>query len=275
MRLSLIVLILVGFGAHAQKQIGTLAIRYFEYGNEAKNKGRYREADSLYTESLKWGSHANTYFNRAGARRELGNDEGYCSDMAEAASMGDFEAWQLHCMSCGTWTVLYKDSSGMPLLDSTGYATRLYIQGSPYFQQYFFTTVDADGDTLDDFVVYRNGDTVRHQSKNFQPARFAGGWEKFDAYMKAKLYYPEEARGHNVQGRVIVAYTVAEDGTISNIRIVRGVDGLNEEVLRFMRVLPRFQPALLNGHPVKSNNRLPIDFSLYEDTHVYWQRFER
>src|SRR5687768_4346953 len=102
---SVILLWLIAVSSHAQyKEIGTLAIRYFERGNEAKDEGRYREADSLYTESLKWGEYANTYFNRAMTRKELGNQEGYCTDLAEAAALRDAEAWELHCTDCGTWT---------------------------------------------------------------------------------------------------------------------------------------------------------------------------
>jgi TonB family protein len=258
----------------AQQKVGTLAIRYFEYGNEAKDKGRYREADSLYTESLKWGSYANTYYNRAWARESIGNREGFCYDLAKAASLGDNEAWQLHCMNCGTWTAVYKDASGMPLVDSTGYATKLYVQGSPLFKQYFYTTLNTRGDTIDDFVVYANGDTVRHASTTFEPAHFPGGWNEFDKYMKEKLYYPKQARNDNVQGRVFMAYDVTADGEVTNVRLLRGVEGLNDEALRFMRVLPKFVPAKQNGVSVFSHCRMSIDFNLYEDSRFRWHRYD-
>ena len=274
-RLLILVFVFAPAFAAAQEN-GAAAIKYFDRANDAKAKGQFHQADSLYTESLKWAKFASTYFNRALVRQKLKDTEGFCEDMAWAASMGDAEAWQLHCRNCGTWTVMYKDPTGMPLFDSTGYHTKTVVQGSPLFKQYFYTTIDAAGDTLDDFVVHRGADTVRFGSKYFQPAAFPGGDEKFGEYVDKNLHYPKQAKLRRTEGTVLVSMIVGEDGGIYNIKALREVgDGVTEEALRFARMLPRFKPAQLHGKPVASKIYMPLHFDTYRSTGFYQQRYVR
>ena len=82
-------------------------------------------------------------------------------------------------------------------------------------------------------------------------ATFPGGDKEAAAFIKENLKYPEDADG--AHGRVIVNIIVEEDGSISDIEIVRGVHpSLNAEAVRVVKLMPKWQPAERGGKPVRS-----------------------
>jgi protein TonB len=83
------------------------------------------------------------------------------------------------------------------------------------------------------------------------------------AYLNKNIVYPEAAREANIEGRVIVKFVVTEDGSISDVQIVRGIDGgCNEEAVRVVKAMPKWKPGKQNGKPVKVYFTLPISFKL-------------
>ncbi len=94
-------------------------------------------------------------------------------------------------------------------------------------------------------------------------------------YIAENLKYPAEAVQKKIQGRVLVKFVVAEDGSILNPSIVQGLgSGCDEEALRIVRAMPKWKPGMDNGKPVKVHQRLAVMFSLQvnsplNDTLVY------
>lgn len=77
------------------------------------------------------------------------------------------------------------------------------------------------------------------------------------------IIYPVEAKKLRVQGVVYAKYIVKTDGTLSNIRIERGIgNGCDEEVLRFISLLPRYTPGYQDGKAVPVQITLPVKFRL-------------
>ncbi len=98
------------------------------------------------------------------------------------------------------------------------------------------------------------------------PPSFPGGVAKLYEYISQHLVYPANAMDRHIQGRVIVSFTVKPDGSIADAKITRGVyPDLDNEALRVIKGLPRFNPAQLDGKAVESQHTIPIVFRLNDE----------
>jgi len=96
-----------------------------------------------------------------------------------------------------------------------------------------------------------------------QQASFPGGPNALMKWLSSNLRYPELAQQNNVQGKVIVKFTVEKDGSITNPTVVRGVDkDLDREAIRVVKKMPRWSPGKNNGAAVRSYFTLPVTFRL-------------
>ena len=92
---------------------------------------------------------------------------------------------------------------------------------------------------------------------------FPGGVQSFGRFLSKNVRYPTRARENGTQGRVIIAFVVERDGSLSNIRVVRGIgDGCDEEALRIIENSPKWKPGSQNGKPVRVAYSVPIGFTL-------------
>jgi len=100
---------------------------------------------------------------------------------------------------------------------------------------------------------------------NKQPevnSAFSGGESILARYLKKQLKYPKAAKNNNIQGTVIVDFTISIDGTISDLTIFKSVEkSLDDEALRLIQN-GRWVPAIHNGRHVKSRRRQEIEFRL-------------
>lgn len=96
-----------------------------------------------------------------------------------------------------------------------------------------------------------------------QMPQFPGGMEKFMEYLKTNLKYPAVARQNYVQGKVFVRFIVEKDGSLTDVKIVRGIgNGCDEEAQRLVKSSPKWNPGIQNGTPVRVYYTLPVSFSL-------------
>lgn len=94
-------------------------------------------------------------------------------------------------------------------------------------------------------------------------AEFPGGTNGLMMWLSENIRYPENAQKNNIQGKVVVRFIVEKDGSIRNAEIVRGVDqDLDEEALRVVKLMPKWNPGKYKGEPVASYFYLPINFNL-------------
>jgi TonB family protein len=92
---------------------------------------------------------------------------------------------------------------------------------------------------------------------------FPGGERAFKSYLANNIVYPAKARENNVQGRVLVGFTIEADGSLNDVEVFRGLgSGTDEEALRVIRAMPKWEPAITNGKKVKAHYLVPIQFSL-------------
>lgn len=77
------------------------------------------------------------------------------------------------------------------------------------------------------------------------------------------LTYPESAREYGVEGIVLISFRVLENGVIDQVEVERGLGyGLDEEAVRLVGLMPRWEPARFKGIPFVSQVKIPISFSL-------------
>ena len=85
-------------------------------------------------------------------------------------------------------------------------------------------------------------------------------------YLGKNIVYPDSARERNIEGRVIVQFTVDEIGNITDCKVLRGIGGgCDEEALRVIKNMPRWKPGKEAGKPVKVMYTQPISFKLEDN----------
>jgi len=98
-----------------------------------------------------------------------------------------------------------------------------------------------------------------------QVPEFPGGLDKFNAYLSKSIRYPAVARENGTQGRVIISFVCEKDGSLTDIKVARGIgDGCDEEAVRVIRASPKWKPGIQNGRPVRVAYSVPISFTLAE-----------
>ena len=95
---------------------------------------------------------------------------------------------------------------------------------------------------------------------------FPGGQEALMKYLSMNVRYPTEAQKNRIGGRVIVQFVITEDGSITQEKIVRGVEAsLDTEALRVVRQMPKWSPGTEKGEPVKVRYNIPIFFRMPDE----------
>lgn len=92
---------------------------------------------------------------------------------------------------------------------------------------------------------------------------FPGGEGALLKFIARNTQYPDMEKDNGITGKVITQFTVNEDGSISDIKILRSnSDGFNREVTRVINKLPRFKPGMQQNKPVRVRYILPFTFNL-------------
>ncbi|MDX5444173.1 MAG: energy transducer TonB, partial [Hymenobacteraceae bacterium] len=96
-----------------------------------------------------------------------------------------------------------------------------------------------------------------------EKARPKEGLEQFYARLQQQQRYPKKARKKKVEGKVLVAFVVKENGSITDVEVIQGLGyGLDEEALRLVKSAPAWLPARHEGKPVRQKIILPVVFKL-------------
>ena len=111
-------------------------------------------------------------------------------------------------------------------------------------------------------------ETIEEEAIPFQlveekPSFNGGDANEFSKWVNSKLVYPEIAKENGVQGRVTLQFTVNPDGTVSNVKVLRGVDpSLDKEAVRVVASSPKWKPGKQRDRAVKVTYTFPVIFQL-------------
>lgn len=141
--------------------------------------------------------------------------------------------------------------------------------------------VDFNAGTVLDSTFYDVGDTLSVDSTEFSSdlvmlmslstkytivevmPEFPGGEEAFMSFIMRNIRYPSAAKNQGKQGTVYVTFTVDETGYISQPEILRSRgESLDNEAIRVVNAMPRWNPGFQNGIPVRVRYNLPMRFTL-------------
>ena len=97
-----------------------------------------------------------------------------------------------------------------------------------------------------------------------QKPQFNGGdANEFSKWVNQRLVYPEIAKENGVQGRVMLQFQVNPDGSVSNVKVLRGVDpSLDKEAVRVVSSSPKWTPGKQRDRAVKVTYTFPVIFQL-------------
>ena len=96
-----------------------------------------------------------------------------------------------------------------------------------------------------------------------QMPMYPGGDGALMGYLRDNIHYPTVAAENGVQGRVVVGFVVERDGSITDVKILRGVDpSLDREAMRVVKSMPKWTPGKQNGSAVRVKYQVPVSFRL-------------
>ena len=94
-------------------------------------------------------------------------------------------------------------------------------------------------------------------------AEFPGGIAACMKFLSENIKYPDDCFKEGVEGRVIVQFIIAKDGSIKNTKVVRGVHpSLDQESIRVIEMMPKWTPGSVKGEPVDQQYTMPVAFKI-------------
>lgn len=96
-----------------------------------------------------------------------------------------------------------------------------------------------------------------------QQPEFPGGYEAMMAFIRQNMIYPANARRMEIEGTVHVSFIVSKTGTISDVKVLRGImTECDREAVRVVQLMPAWKPGQQNGRYVNVRFILPLKFRL-------------
>lgn len=125
-------------------------------------------------------------------------------------------------------------------------------------------TKDSSLSNLNDKMlgIDDGNDSLPYEAIEHMPS-FPGGKEELFKFLKSNLSYPEIDREFGIHGTVVCQFIVNRKGEVTKIKIIRGVsENLDNEAIRVLKLMPKWNPGFVDGIPVNVRYTLPIRFKL-------------
>ena len=119
-----------------------------------------------------------------------------------------------------------------------------------------------------EYVEVTEDEVVEEEAIPFQlveekPSFQGGDANQFSKWVNSRLEYPEIAKENGVQGRVTLQFTVEKDGTVTKVKVLRGVDpSLDKEAVRVVSMSPKWKPGKQRDRAVPVTYTFPVIFQL-------------
>lgn len=117
--------------------------------------------------------------------------------------------------------------------------------------------VTVKGTVYEDVIPYYECDQKPMFLNSPDPRQFIEKW------VYKYLKYPREAVQEGIQGRVMVSFVIAKDGSVTDVKVIKGVSPeLDDEAVKVIAASPKWKPGRVNGNKVKSSMTIPVEFRL-------------
>lgn len=91
--------------------------------------------------------------------------------------------------------------------------------------------------------------------------------QKIFEFIKQNMKYPKACADSAITGKVYVGFFIEVDGSITNVKVMRGAHPLlDEEAKRVVSIMPNWVPCYRSGKPIKVEFYLPFNFELATPT---------
>ncbi len=92
---------------------------------------------------------------------------------------------------------------------------------------------------------------------------FPGGQAAWAKFLQKNLRYPYMAQEAGVQGKVYISFVIEKDGTLSDVKLVRGIGyGCDDEAIRVIKKSPKWEPGMQNKSNVRVRYNMPINYTI-------------
>ena len=86
---------------------------------------------------------------------------------------------------------------------------------------------------------------------------------EFSKWVSEQVKYPQDAIDANIQGKVVLQFTVNKEGQVEDVKVLHGVsETLDAEAVRVVSSSPKWEPGSMNGTPVNVKYTFPVLFRL-------------
>ena len=87
--------------------------------------------------------------------------------------------------------------------------------------------------------------------------------DAFTQWVYSQIEYPADAQENGIQGRVTVQFLIDVDGSVKDVKVVRGVHpSIDKEAVRVISKSPKWSPGKQRNKPTKVRYTLPLVFQL-------------
>lgn len=119
------------------------------------------------------------------------------------------------------------------------------------------SSVPVRGEAYADVVSINDCDVLPSFYNSSDLGQFLSKW------VYQYLRYPKYAIENGIQGRVILNFVIEKDGSVSDVRVIRGIDqSLDDEAVRVVSASPKWKPGKIKGNKVRTSITLPVEFRL-------------
>lgn len=115
---------------------------------------------------------------------------------------------------------------------------------------------EADTSSVKQDSIYTNVDVK---------PMFKGSQDSLNKWFRDNLKYPETAKKAGAYGTIIVGFIVEKDGSLTNVKIIKGIGGgCDEEAIKIVKAMPKWDPGKQKCVPV----RYQYNLNLIIHTHI-------
>ena len=127
-------------------------------------------------------------------------------------------------------------------------------------EDFEITIMDYQEEVVEEVV---EEEAIPFQLVEEKPSFQGGDANQFSKWVNQRLVYPEIAKENGVQGRVTLQFTVEKDGSITKVKVLRGVDpSLDKEAVRVVSMSPKWKPGKQRDRAVPVTYTFPVIFQL-------------
>jgi protein TonB len=104
-----------------------------------------------------------------------------------------------------------------------------------------------------------------YSKADIMPTFKGGDINKFREWVQKKTKYPQIATANGIQGKVYITFVIEKDGSVSNVKVARGVDPLiDNEALKSVMSSPKWTPGKHKGKTIRVSYFITVNFELYK-----------